>query len=97
VENAPTGAHEDAHRVGVVLEAVHQLLDVLVQHRVERDLRRPLLQLRRRGQLAEDDEIRRLEIGRTLGQLLDRVAPVFEDALVAVDVGDAARDTTPCS
>ena len=40
------GAEEDAHRVGVVLKPLHQLLDVLVQHRVERDLHRPLLELR---------------------------------------------------
>ena len=39
------GAEEDAHRVRVVLEAFHQLLDVLVKHRVKRDLLRPFRQL----------------------------------------------------
>ena len=83
-------AEEHAHRMGVVLEPFHQLLDVLVQHRVERDLLGPLLELRVGRQLAEDDEIRRLEVGRLLGELLDRIAAILEDALVAVDVGDAA-------
>jgi hypothetical protein len=83
-------AQEDAHWMRVVLEAFHQLLDVLVQHRVEGDLLRPLLQLRFARQLAEDDQIRGLEVCGPLGELLDRVAAVFEDAFVAVDEGDAA-------
>ena len=41
-------------------------------------------------QLAEQDQIRRLEIGAVLGQLLDRIAAIHQDALVAVDVGDLA-------
>ena len=41
-------------------------------------------------QLAEEDQVRRLEVGALLGQLLDRIAAVEQDALVAVDVGDAA-------
>ncbi len=44
----------------------------------------------RRRQLAEQDQIGGLEEGALLGQLLDRVAPVHQDALVAVDVGDLA-------
>ena len=35
------GADEHAHRVGVVGEALHELLDVLVHHRVHGDLVRP--------------------------------------------------------
>ncbi len=83
-------AEEHAHRMGVVLEPFHELLDVLVQHRVQRDLLGPLLELRVGRQLSEDDEIRRLEIRRLFGELLDRIAAIFQDALVAVDVGDAA-------
>ena len=46
-----------------------------------------------RRQLAVDEQVGDLEVGRLLGELLDRVAAVLEDALVAVDVGDrrAAR------
>jgi hypothetical protein len=84
------GAQEDAHRMRVVLEAFHQLLDVLVQHRVEGDFLRPVRQLRLGRQFAEDDEIGGLEERGPLGELLDRITTVFQDALVAVDVGDLA-------
>jgi hypothetical protein len=76
--------------VRVVLETLHQLLDVLVEHRMEGDLAGPVVELAGRRQLAEEDEVRGLEERAVLGQLLDWVAAVEQDALVAVDVGDAA-------
>ena len=81
---------EHAHRMGVVLEALHELLDVLVDHRVERDLAHPRVQLRRRRQFAEDDQVGRLQVGAVFGQLVDRIAAVEQDALVPVDVGNPA-------
>jgi hypothetical protein len=72
------------------MEAVDQLLDVLVQQRVVRDLVEPFLALRFRRQFAVDQEVGDVEEGGVLGQLLDRVAAVAEDALLAVDVGDRA-------
>jgi hypothetical protein len=45
----------------------------------------------REGQLTVQQERRRLEERRVLGELLDGVAAVLEDALVAVDERDAAR------
>ncbi len=86
----PDRADEDAHRVGVVGEALHELLDVLVHHGVHGDLVGPRLQLVGGGQLAEQQQVGGLEEVALLGQLLDRVAPVHQDALVAVDVGDLA-------
>ena len=76
------------HRVGVVAEALHELLDVLVHERVDRDLVRPVVELLLGRQLAVDQQVGDLEVGRLLGQLLDRVAAVLEDPLVAVDEGD---------
>ena len=81
---------EHAHRVGVVAEALHEVLDVLVHERVDRDLVDPLLELGLGRQLAVDQQVGDLEVGRVLAQLLDRVAAVLEDARVAVDVGDRA-------
>ena len=52
--------------------------------------RRPLLKLRLGRQLAEQDQVRGLEKVAVLGQLLDRIAAVEQDALVAVDEGDPA-------
>ena len=48
----------------------------------------PLVELRLRRQLAVDQQVGDLEVGRLLRELLDRIAAVLEDALVAVDVGD---------
>ncbi len=41
----PDGGHEHAHRVGVVAEALHEVLDVLVHEGVDRDLIDPARQL----------------------------------------------------
>src|SRR5205807_2606538 len=43
-----------------------------------------------RRQLAEEDEISRLEIVAVLGELLDRIAAVEQDAFLTVDVRDRA-------
>ena len=84
------GADEDPHRVRVVLEPFHQLLDVLVQQRVLRDGVDPGAQLGLGGQLAEQDQVRHFEVVAVLRQLLDGVAAVAQNPLVAVDVGDGA-------
>ena len=84
------GAHEHAHRMGVVGEALHELLDVLVHHGVHGDLVGPRLQLVGGRQLAEQDQIGGLEERALVGELLDRVAAIHQHALVAVDVGDLA-------
>ena len=81
---------EHPHRVRVVAEALHEVLDVLVHEGVDRDLVDPLLQLRLRRQVPVDDQVGDLEVGRVLAQLLDRVAAVLQDPGVAVDVGDRA-------
>ena len=74
------------HRMRVVPEAVHELLDVLVHERVVGDQVRPLLQLLPLRELAVDQQVRNLEVGRALGQLLDRIASVLEDPPIAVDI-----------
>ena len=84
------GGAQHAHGVGVVAEGRHQLLDVLVDHRVVRDVVGPLLVLGLGGQLAVQDQVGRLQVAALLGQLLDGIAAVVEDALVPVDEGDAA-------
>jgi hypothetical protein len=66
------------------------LSDVLVDVRVERDVVDELVELRLRGELALQDQVGDLEMGAALGELLDGVAAVSEDPLVAVDVRDGA-------
>ena len=50
----------------------------------------PGLQLVVCRQLAEQNQVGRLEVVAVLGELLDRIAAIEQDALVAVDVGDGA-------
>jgi hypothetical protein len=76
--------------MGVVLKPLHQLLDVLVQQGVLRDFVGPGLELFFGGQLSEEDQVRGFEIGAVLGQLLDGIPAIPEDALVAVDLGNRA-------
>jgi hypothetical protein len=79
--------------VRVVAEPLHEALDVLVDEGVVGDLVDPGLELLLGGQLAVDQQVGDLEEARALRELLDRVAAVLQDALVAIDEGDggAAR------
>ena len=74
------------HRVRVVPEALHELLDVLVHERVDRDVVDPLVELQLGRKLSVNQQVRDLEVARLLGELLDRVATVLEDPLLPVDV-----------
>ncbi len=85
------GRDEHAHGVGVVVEALHEPLPhVLVDERVVRDVIAPLLELGGVGELAEDEEVGHLEVARVLGELLDRITAVAQDAGLAVELGDRA-------
>ena len=55
-----------------------------------RHLRDEPIQLLARRQLAPDQQVGDLQEGRVLGQLLDRVAAVAQDPLLAVEEGDRA-------
>ena len=74
----------------VVVEGVHELLQALVDHRVVGDVIHPLVVLFPIGQLAVEQQIRDLGVRALLRELLDRVAAVLKDALVAVDERDPA-------
>lgn len=76
------------HRVRVAREALEEALDVLVQQGVLRDLVLEGGELVHVRQLTVDQQRGHLKEGGALGQLLDRVAAVPEDALLTVEVGD---------
>ena len=83
---------EHPHRVGVVVEALHEpLAHVVVQEGVVDDLVRPRLELLRGRELAVQQEVGDLEVRGVLRQLLDRVAAVAEDAGITVEVGHRRR------
>lgn len=79
---------QHGHRVRVAREAAVEVLDVLVQQGVLRDVVLEDGELVDGRQLTVDQQVRHLKEGGALGQLLDRVAAVAEDARLAVEVGD---------
>ena len=82
------GRDQDAHRVGIVVETVHELLHVLVGHGVAHDFALPVFELFRRGQLAVQQQVGHFQESALFGQLFDRVAAIAQDAFVPVQVGD---------
>ena len=93
IEGRQGGHRRDQHPhgVGVVVEPLEEpLAHVLVDEGVHGDLALPDLELVTGRQLAVEEQVGDLEVGGLLGQLLDRVAAVAQDAGVAVQVGDGA-------
>ena len=82
------GRGQHRHRVGVAREAAEEALELLVQQRVVADPLVERFQLGGRGQVAVDQQVGNFQEAGVLGQLLDRVAAVAQDAGIAVDVGD---------
>jgi hypothetical protein len=64
---------------------------LLLQERVDANLVGEILELLGGGQLVVHQEVGDLEERRPLGQLLDRVTAVAENAGVTIDVGDRRR------
>jgi hypothetical protein len=84
---ADDAAHH-RHRMRVAAEATPELRHLLVNHRVIGHVIHEVGLLGLVRQLAVQDQIGDLEEVTLLGQVLDRVAAMQKDALVAVDIGD---------
>ena len=72
----------------VAPEALEEPAHLLVHHGVARDA---IVEVRLLGggrQFAVEQQIAGLEEVAVLGQLLDRIAAIEQDAFVAVDIGD---------
>ena len=82
------GADQDAHRVSVVVEAVDELLDVLVHVGVIGDLAGPRRRLSVVRHFAAQQQEGHVQERGPAGQLLDRVAAVAQDAFLPVDERD---------
>ena len=81
------------HRVRVLRERVEEPLHVLVEHRVVAQRLEPALVLQLRRQLAVDQQVGNLEEAALLGEILDGVAAIAQDAPFTVDEADLARRT----
>ena len=92
VESAQRAKRRDqrAHRVRILGHRVEQAGDPRRRHPILVNHPRPVAQLGRGRQLALQQQVGGLEIRALFGELLDRIPAVSEDALVAVDIGDAA-------
>ena len=89
-QRADRAAH-DGHRVRVAAEARVEAGHLLVHHGVARDGVVEILELALGRQLAVQQQVADLEEVGLLRQLFDGIAAIEQDALVAVDVGDAGR------
>ena len=81
---------EHGHGVRVAREGLEEGLDALVDRHVPRDAIGERGQLVLGGQLPVNQQVRDLEEGGLLGELLDGIAAVTQDPGVAVDVRDRA-------
>ncbi len=84
------GRRQDGHRVGLLRKGIEELPHVLVQQGVDGDLMVEVVEFGLGRQLAEDQQVGDLDERGVLGQLLDRVAPIAQDAGLAVQVCDIA-------
>ncbi len=80
--------HHDGHRMGVAAEALEEAVHLVMHHGVARDAVIEIGLLGRGRQLAVEEQVAGLEEIAVLGELLDRIAPIQQHTLVAVDIGD---------
>ena len=73
-----------------VPERAEEVLRVRMHEGVRHDLAFEQPELRLAGQRAIYEQVRRFEVGRVQGELLDRVAAIAQDAGVAIDIRDLA-------
>ena len=83
-------AAHDRHRVRVTTEAAIEGRKLLMQHGVPADRVDERFEFILLRKLAVQKQIGNFHEGRLLGELVDRVAAMEEDALFAVDIGDRA-------
>ena len=81
---------QEAHRVCVIAERLHQPRQVFVDVGVVHHLVLPVCKLVFVGQMAKDQQVGHFQKTALFRQLFNGVTAVLQNAIVAVDVGDAA-------
>ena len=82
------GRHHHRHRMGVAAETLEETGHLLVNHGVKDHTPVEIGLLRLGGKLAVKQEIAGFQEVAVFGELLDRIAAVFQDSRIAVDIGD---------
>ena len=62
--------------MSIVVEAVNELFDVLMEDGVKSNIMRPLFQLRLGGKLPVKNQVGSLEISTLIRQLFDRITSI---------------------
>ena len=81
-------AHQHAHGVSIVMEAIHELLGVFVNHGVACHLIYKFSQLRLSGQFPVDQQVSRFQEAAVFSQILDGVAAITQNPAFAIEIGD---------
>ncbi len=92
----PHDGGQHCHGVRVVAEALEEIQHALVEHGVRADRVIELVEFALGRQFTVQQQVADFEEIRVLGQLLDRVTPVHEDAFLAVDKRDVGLAAAGC-
>ena len=79
--------------MGVVVEALHEGVELLVHHRVIRDVAIEVVELGLGREVTVEQQVGHFEKRGLLGQLFDRVPAVAQNALAAIDERDVTLAT----
>src|SRR5262245_55719596 len=71
--------------MSIVVEAVNELFDVLMNDRVKSNIMRPLFELCFRGKLPVKNQVGCLEISTLLRQLFDRITSILQDSSFSIN------------
>src|SRR5689334_23694840 len=78
----------DRHRMRVAAKTAIDRVNLLVQHRVMRNVAGEFGFLGGGGQIAVEQKPAHIEVIAALDDLIDRITPEEQDAVVAVDISD---------
>ena len=81
---------QNRHGMGVVVKSLHERIELFMHHRVVGDIAVEPGELGLAWQFTVEQQVGHLKERGMLGQLLDRIATISQDALVTVDEGDVA-------
>src|SRR5688572_14356046 len=76
--------------MGIVMKAVYMFLYIFVNDRMNSNVSNPFGELGFARQFAVENQVSSFEVSALLGQLFDRIAPITQNTLVTIDIGDLA-------
>src|SRR5262245_26426890 len=74
--------------MSIVVKAVNELFDVLMNDRVKSNIMRPLFELCCRGKLPVKNQVGSLEISTLLSQLFDTITSILQNSSFSINKSD---------